>query len=282
MITKSLTKAYISILEMGELGWRIITAFLELCFLFYDVILSLCKVLNPRYKGNKSFITQLSLQILFTGVEAFWLVGSVAFLCGAIVIIQAINNMPNFGVGEYFGNMLKIFVVRELGPIIAFLVVLGRSGTALTAYVGNMKVNKEVTALEALGIEPVDYLIMPTVTAMAISMVCLNFYFGIIAIFGGLAVAKLIIKIPFLIFLGKAISSISLFDVAFISFKSMITGAIIAIVSCYFGLSVRNIREVSMVVIKSFVISGILGVMLKIISTIVFFNILFPGARLIM
>jgi len=254
---------------------------LKMCFLFYDSIVSFLYVINPFYKGNKSFRTQLSNQILFTGVEAFVLIGIIALICGVTVIIQAINNMPNFGVGEYFGNLLKIFVVREMGPILTFIIVLGRSGTALTAYIGNMKVNKEISALESMGIKPVDFLVMPSLIAMIISMICLNFYFGIIAVVGGLAVAKVAIQIPFLIFLKKAFYSITAFDVWFLSFKSMINASIIAIVSCYFGLSVRNIREVSMVVINSFVVTGILTIAVKGLLTLMFFKWLFPGARLL-
>ena len=83
-----------------------------------------------------SFTTQLSRQILYTGVEAFWLVGIVGLLCGITIVIQAMTNMPRFGVGEYFGNILVIAVIRELGPFFTCFVVIGRSGAALAAYIG--------------------------------------------------------------------------------------------------------------------------------------------------
>lgn len=252
---------------------------IHMIYLWSDTIVSLLTVLNPFYKGNKSFQRQVSFQILFTGVEAFWLIGVIALMCGGTVIIQAINNMPNFGVGEYFGKLLKIFVVREIGPIVTFLLVLGRSGTALTAYLGNMRVNKEITALEAMGIQPVDYLVMPTFVGMVLSMMCLNFYFAVIAIVGGLAVAEMTIHIPFMIYLQKAFASISMFDVYFILVKSIISGMVISIVSCFFGLSVNNIREVSMVVIKSFVVSGAIRIVIKVIVMAAFFRMLFPEAR---
>jgi phospholipid/cholesterol/gamma-HCH transport system permease protein len=252
---------------------------IHMIFLWSDTVVSLLTVLNPFYKGNKSFQRQVSFQILFTGVEAFWLIGVIALMCGGTVIIQAINNMPNFGVGEYFGKLLKIFVVREIGPIVTFLLVMGRSGTALTAYLGNMCVNKEITALEAMGIRPVDYLVMPTFVGMVLSMICLNFYFAIIAIVGGLAVAEMTIHIPFMIYLQKAIASISIFDVYFILGKSIISGMVISIVSCFYGLSVNNIREVSMVVIKSFVVSGGIRIVIKIIVIAAFFRLLFPEAK---
>jgi len=252
---------------------------INMIFLWSDTLVSLLTVLNPFYKGNKSFKRQVSFQVLFTGVEAFVLIGVIALMCGGTVIIQAINNMPNFGVGEYFGNLLKIFVVREIGPIVTFIMVMGRSGTALTAYLGNMRVNKEITALKAMGIQPVDYLVMPTFVGMVISMICLNFYFAIISIVGGLAVAEMIIHIPFLIYLQKAFESITVFDVMFILFKSVVSGMVISIVSCFFGLSVNNIREVSMVVIKSFVVSGAIRIVIKIIVLIAFARQLFPEAR---
>ncbi|KPA17467.1 ABC transporter permease [Candidatus Magnetomorum sp. HK-1] len=252
---------------------------IHMIFLWSDTVVSLLTVLNPKFKGNKSFKKQVSFQVLFTGVEAFWLIGLIALLCGGTVIIQAINNMPNFGVGEYFGKLLKIFVVREIGPTVTFLIVMGRSGTALTAYLGNMRVNKEITALNAMGIEPVDYLVMPTFVGMILSMICLNFYFAIISIVGGLAVAKMILHIPYIIFLQKAFASISMFDVFFILLKSIVSGMVISIVSCFFGLKVKNIREVSMVVIHSFVVSGAIRIVVKIIMIAIFFRQLFPEAR---
>jgi len=263
----------------GQALIQLYRTIIHMIFLWSDTIVSLLTVLNPRFKGNKSFKNQVSFQVLFTGVEAFWLIGLIALLCGGTVIIQAINNMPNFGVGEYFGNLLKIFVVREIGPVVTFMIVMGRSGTALTAYLGNMRVNKEITALNAMGIEPVDYLVMPTFVGMTLSMICLNFYFAIISIFGGLAVAEIILHIPYLIFLQKAFASISMFDIFFILFKSIISGMVISIVSCFFGLTVNNIREVSMVVIKSFVVSGAIRIVIKIIVVAIFFRQLFPEAR---
>ena len=263
----------------GQAATKLYYTIIHMIFLWSDTIVSLLTVLNPRFKGNKSFRRQVSFQVLFTGVEAFWLIGLIALLCGGTVIIQAINNMPNFGVGEYFGKLLKIFVVRELGPITTFLLVMGRSGTALTAYLGNMCVNKEITALKAMGIKPVDYLVMPTFVGMVLAMICLNFYFAIISIFGGLAVAKIILEIPYLIFLQKAFASISMFDVYFILIKSIISGMVISIVSCFFGLTVNNIREVSMVVIKSFVVSGAIRITIKITILALFFRQLFPEAR---
>jgi len=252
---------------------------ISIILLWSNTVVSFLGVLNPFFKGHRSFRRQVSFQVMLTGVEAIWLIGVIALMCGGTVVIQAINNMPNYGVGEYFGKLLKVFVVREIGPVVTFLLVLGRSGTSLTAYLGYMCVNKEVTALESMGVPPVEYLVMPTFVGMVLSMICLNFYFAIIAIVGGLAVAEMIIHIPFMIFLQKAVEAISMFDVYFILIISTISGMIISIVSCYFGLSVKYVREVSVVVIQSFVVSGAIMLVIKIIVILLFFQMFFPDAR---
>jgi len=94
--------------------------------------------------------------------------------------------MPKFGVSAYFGNILIRVVIRELGPFFTSFVVIGRSGSALATFIGNMRVSKEISALEVMGVDPVRFLIMPAFVAMVVSMVCLSVYFDIIAIIGGL------------------------------------------------------------------------------------------------
>jgi phospholipid/cholesterol/gamma-HCH transport system permease protein len=222
-------------------------------------------------KGIAASLKQITGQILFTGVEAFWLVGIIGLLVGITIIIQAMTNMPKFGVGEYFGNILVLVVVRELGPFFTSLVVVGRSGSALAAYIGNMRVSKELSALEVMGIDPVRFIVMPAFVGMVVSMVCLSVYFDVIAIIGGYFIAQVRVAIPFGIFMSTVLDAMRPQDIVISMLKNVLFGAIIALMSCYYGLAVTNMREVPQAALKSVVGCMITTLLINILVTIVAF-----------
>jgi phospholipid/cholesterol/gamma-HCH transport system permease protein len=236
--------------------------------LFYD---TMSELFRSGKKGYLSSVKQIVSQILFTGVEAFWLVGVIGLLCGITIIIQATTTMPKFGVGEYFGKILIIVVIRELGPFFTSLVVVGRSGAALAAFIGNMRVAKELSALETMGIDPVRFLVMPAFVGMVVSMVCLAVYFDIIAIIGGYFIARINVEIPFGIFITTVLDALSAKEIIISTVKNMLFGSIIATVSCYYGLMVNNVREVPQAALKSVVSSMIATIVINMIVTIGFY-----------
>ncbi len=222
-------------------------------------------------KGIASSFKQIVNQILFTGVEAFWLVGIIGLLCGITIIIQAMTNMPKFGVGEYFGNILILVVIRELGPFFTSLVVVGRSGSALATYIGNMRVSKELSALEVMGIDPVHFIVMPAFVAMVVSLVCLSVYFDVIAIIGGYFIAQVKVSIPFGIFMSTVLDALVWQDILISMIKNVLFGSIIALVSCYYGLAVTNMREVPQAALKSVVGCMITTLLINILVTVIVF-----------
>jgi phospholipid/cholesterol/gamma-HCH transport system permease protein len=210
-------------------------------------------LLRPSRASIVAVFSQFSRQMLYTGVEAIGLVSAIAFVAGSTIIMQAMTNMPKFGVSEYFGNILVIAVVRELGPFFTAIVVIGRSGAAVASHIGTMRVNKEVSALEVMGIDPVYYLVMPALAGMIGAMICLNVYFDMVAIIGGLFVASFTVDIPFAIFFSKVLHAFSSMDIVISTLKSTVFGVIIAIVSCHYGLKVTTIRGVPQAAIRSVV-----------------------------
>lgn len=256
------------IYRMGVVGNDFFDTIRSMARLFFDAVGSMF-----RFGGTTrtSFVKQIIRQILFTGVEAMPLVGIVAFLCGVTIVIQATTNMPKLGATEYFGSILVMIVVRELGPFFTSLVVIGRSGSALAAYIGTMRVGGEVSALEMMGIDPVHFLVMPAFAGFMISMICLSTYFALIAIIGGLLVAQLTVNVPFGIFISKIIDALNYMDILISVLKSVAFGAIIAIVSSHYGLVVRSIRGVPQAAIKAVVGSMATTIVLNIIFTVCFY-----------
>ena len=259
---------YALINHAGTFGRSFFNVIFGMFGLFYDMVI---EIFRYGKKGYASSLRQIINQILFTGVEAFWLVGIIGLLCGITIIIQATTTMPKFGVGEYFGKILVIVVIRELGPFFTSLVVVGRSGAALATYIGNMRVAKELSALEVMGIDPVRFLVMPAFVGMVVSMVCLAVYFDIIAIIGGYFVAQANVEIPFGIFISTVLDALSAKEIIISMAKNFLFGSIIATVSCYYGLAVNNMREVPQAALKSVVGSMIATIVINMIVTIGFY-----------
>jgi len=223
--------------------------------LFYDTVVA------TFYLGKKRFtplLNQIIGQLLFTGVEAFALMALIGLISGITIVMQAMANMPKIGIGEYFGNILIMAVVRELGPLFTALIIIGRSGTALAAYIGNMKVTREITALEVMAIDPVNFLVLPAFWGIVISMICLNVYYDIVALVGGIFIAHMTsaaTAIPISIFMGKVLNALTWFDIVISLFKSVLFGSVVAIVSCYHGMQVKTVRDVPQACIRSVVVS---------------------------
>ena len=259
---------YVFVVHAGVFAISFVKVLFGMVGLFYDTVV---EIFRAGKHGYASSVKQIVNQILFTGVEAMGLVGIIGLLCGITIIIQATTTMPKFGVGEYFGKILIIVVIRELGPFFTSLVVVGRSGAALATYIGNMRVAKEISALEAMGIDPIRFIAMPAFVAMVVSMVCLAVYFDIIAIIGGYLVAQANVEIPFGIFMSTVLDALDARELGISMIKNFLFGSIIATVSCYYGLAVTNMREVPQAALKAVVSSMIATIVINMLVTIGFY-----------
>jgi len=232
-------------------------AWVGIAALLYDTLIA---AFNPGKGGYRALFRQVVSQILFTGFEALWLVSVVALATGATVVLQATANMPRFGASEYFGHILIAAVVRELGPFFTALIVIGRSGTAFAAFIGNMRVSREISALEVMGIDPIHFLILPAFGGMVAAMLCLSVYFEIIALGGGLLVAVGTANLPLAPFARKLVVALTFPDLLISLAKAALFGVIAATVSSYHGLNVRSIRGVPQAALKS-VVHGMAGML---------------------
>jgi phospholipid/cholesterol/gamma-HCH transport system permease protein len=234
------------------------------------------KVLQIALLRNRthSMFKQVVGQILFTGVEAFALVSAVGLIAGITIVIQAMENMPRMGVGEYFGSILILAVVRELGPVFVALVVIGRSGSALATFIGSMSVNRETAALEVMGIDPVQYLAVPALWGMILSIVCLNIYFDLVAIGGGIIGARAVgvaAEIPFGIFMGRVLEALTTADILLSTIKGLLFGIVITTVSCYHGLQVKTVRQLPVASIRSVVNALVYTIAINVLVTVVYY-----------
>jgi phospholipid/cholesterol/gamma-HCH transport system permease protein len=185
-------------------------------------------------------------QLYFTGIQAMGVTAAVGAVIGIVTITQVANIV---GVNAVLtGRILVWIVVRELGPLLAAIFVIARSSTAVAAELASMNVNGEVRALRAMGIDPMTYLIAPRIAAVAVSVFILTFYFQVAAVFGGLSLASLVLRAPFLAQLRSIFSALGVFEIGVSIAKGMVFGVVIAGSACYHGMRVRtSITEVPQV-----------------------------------
>ncbi len=219
-------------------------------------------------QGNRkaTFSTFIS-QTYFTGIEAIQHIAILALGVGALTILQAVTLMPKLGGGGALGDVMVGVVIRELGPLITGLFIAGRTGSAMSTYIGNMKVGQEIDALQAMGINPIHYQIMPAFFGTILSMVCLTVLFNSVAVLGGFFIVWIItLWVPEMLsahislglFIEKIFQAMSLWDLILGVLKPVCFGIFIALMACYHGLNVgMDVREVPratrMTVVRTYV-----------------------------
>ncbi len=236
------------------------------------IYLSVRAAFFDQAQGLRSIFSVVSAQIYFTGFQALPLISVLALACGSIVILQASTSMSLLGGGAIVGDLMVAIIVRELAPLLTALIVIARSGTAVASEIGNMRVNREVEALEAMGIHPLSYVVFPRLIGGLISVICLSVYFVAVACFGGYLVTSLLHNIPFSFFLDILARAFASADVGLFVLKNMFSGLIIFVISCYQGLLVTTgPHEVPQVTTKAVVNSIIYVVIFNMTVTILFY-----------
>lgn len=177
-------------------------------------------------------------QIHLAGVRLLPVVSFIAAAMGLVIIGQTVSLLSRVGAQEFAGTVMVAVVVRELGPLVAALLVLARVGTPTVIELGTARALGEVEALEALGIDPVHYLVVPRVFGQAVAALALTIYLVIIALFSGYLFAFLQ-DVPLLPgdYFRQIAASLTWLDFVMVSLKTMAFGMIIAIVTCYQGLA---------------------------------------------
>jgi phospholipid/cholesterol/gamma-HCH transport system permease protein len=221
---------------LGAWFLQFVDNFLNFCA--YNLLIAKT-ILSKKPRGQRTTLRVLFKQVLFTGYDALPVVAFIALAIGAISIIQGLNYLPIFGAEGFIGNIIVTVIVRELGPIITAFFVIGRSGTAITAEIGNMVVHHEIEALDSMGVDPIRYLVLPRMFGFAAALVSLNVYFDIFAIIGGFLVAKFVIVTSFSTFLRNVLETLMLSDVLISLLKGLIFGVLIALICSFRGFSVK-------------------------------------------
>ena len=182
----------------------------------------------------------LARQILFTGLEATGFVSLIAVIVGVLVVVQAQYWLMRLGQAALIGPILTAVVLRELGPLLTNFVVIARSGTAISTELANMKVHGEIRTLDAMGIDPFIYLVLPRVLGVAASTFCLTIVFLAVTFIGGFLCMWVIElgDIDMGLFFGNIIGAVTVTDVFSLLAKSILPGMLTGAICCDEALSV--------------------------------------------
>ena len=184
-----------------------------------------------------------SHQMVFAGVYSLIIVSFVAFFTGIVLAMQSAYQLVQFGVKSLVASLVSVSMARELGPVFTALVVAGRVGSAITAEISSMKVNEQIEALDTMAINPVRFLVVPRLLALAVMLPCLTMLADLVGMLGGFVIGVFSLKISPGLYMDMTVRFLQLKDIHTGLFKAFVFGIIIAIVGCFEGLNARGGAE---------------------------------------
>ncbi|MBW2240558.1 MAG: ABC transporter permease [Deltaproteobacteria bacterium] len=176
------------------------------------------------------------LQFELIAVRSTPIVAITALFTGMVLALQTAFALSRFGAKPYVGSILGLAIVRELGPVLAALMVAGRVGAGITSELGSMKVTEQVDAIRAMGADPVEKLVLPRVIAATVGLPLLTLFAIVLGIYGGLVVADLQYRISPDFFLQTVTTAVTIGDFFSGVIKTFVFGWTIAMVACFVGL----------------------------------------------
>jgi phospholipid/cholesterol/gamma-HCH transport system permease protein len=186
---------------------------------------------------------EISANVYRTGAQALGITALVGFLIGVVLSYLSAQQLKAYGAGIFIINLLGIAVVRELGPVLAAILVAGRSGSAMTAQLGVMRVTEEIDAMSVMGIPYTLRLVLPRIIALAISLPLIVLWTNTIALIGGMVSARYELDISISFFISELPNAVPVANLWLGLGKGMVFGILIALLACHFGLRIQPNTE---------------------------------------
>jgi len=220
-------KALRTIEQVGA-GWRLFAAAL---------VWILRSFFNPRIRlGKRAVVTQ----VVRIGVRSVFIICLVSFSVGFILALQMAPTLQDFGQVELVPNIVVVALFRELGPLIAAIVMTGFAGAAITAEIGTMVVGEEIEALEAFALNPVRFLVVPRVIAVVASLTALAVIANFVGVTAGGLMGVLVLEIPASTYYENTIAQSDAVDFLTGLAKAAVFGGLIGVIACLNGLRVTG------------------------------------------
>ncbi|MDA0214078.1 MAG: ABC transporter permease [Planctomycetota bacterium] len=182
----------------------------------------------------------LAVQIVRVGTRSIGIVLLVSGCIGIILALQTAPSLKEFGQVDKVANLVGVAVFRELGPLIAAIVLTGFAGASIAAELGTMKVGEEIEALEAMALNPIRFLVMPRVIATAGSLIVLSVFADICSVVFGGVVGVFVLDIPYEVYKFNTLSQLRPVDFNTGLIKAAVFGILLGLIACTNGLKVTG------------------------------------------
>lgn len=237
--------------DKSEHGWvsriglsaqSIAVAVANSCTFIGEVMLALGRLFIGKARMRMSDFWMALQQC---GPGALPIVALIASLIGLILAFVGAIQLQAFGAQIYIANMVSIGMTREMGALMTAVIMAGRTGAAYAAELGSMQANEEIDALKTFGFPTLEFLVLPRVLALLVSMPILTVFADILGIFGGFVIGSGLFDISAAQYMTQSLEMLTLTDFLIGIFKSLVFAVLIGLIGCYYGLSCgRNAQAV--------------------------------------
>lgn len=224
------------------------------------------------FRGQRFSSERAFHQAMAVGVQAIPIVSLISFFVGLILALQSAYELRRLGAIQFVANAVAISVIRELGPLITAVIVIGRSGSAFAAEIGTMKVTEEVDALETMALRPVAFLVAPKFLAMLVMVPCLTIWADFMGVMGGCLFGVAGANFTVLSYLQATRDALVLHDISSGLVKSALFSLVITAVGCQEGFSTgAGAEEVGRSTTEAVVRSIFLVILVDLVFTALFY-----------
>jgi len=228
-------------------------------------------IARPRHNLR---IAAIIHQVEETGINALPIVGLLSFLIGVVVAYQGITQLEKFGAQMLTIDGLGIITLREMGVLMTSIIIAGRSGSAFTAQIGTMRVNEEIDAMQTMGLNTIDTLVLPRIIGLVIALPLLTLYADAMGILGGAVMCYFDLHTTIPAFMRELQQALEVRTLMVGLVKAPVFAFVIALVGCYEGFQVeRNAASVGLLTTRS-VVEGIFLVIVLDAAFSILFSVL--------
>ena len=195
------------------------------------------------FRGQMWSIAQVFRQMVLIGVRALPMAALTSFSIGLTLAMQSASELRKMGAEAFVPDLVAVSILRELGPLLIAVIVIGRSGSAVTAELGTMKVSEEIEALEVMAINPIRFLIVPRFLAMLVMLPVLTVFGDYVGMVGGWSICKLALNFDTASYIVRSIDACTPWDLATGLIKSFVFAWLVITIACHQGLGVEGGAE---------------------------------------
>ena len=194
-------------------------------------------------RGQPFKISHVFHQMVLIGVRALPMAALTAFSIGLTLAMQSAGELKKMGATAFVPDLVAVSLLRELGPLLIAVIVIGRSASAVTAELGTMKVSEEIEALEVMAINPIRFLIVPRVLAMMVMLPALTVFGSWVGMVGGWAICKFALHFDTANYIYHCINRAQPWDLYTGMIKSVVFAWLIVTIACHMGMKVEGGAE---------------------------------------